>query len=69
MRWQSILSKKELAHLRWSRDGAAPSLQAFRELRVYQNKQDLLRSSMGLNAPSCHECNVIEAKLQKEGKI
>ena len=69
MRWQSLLSKTELKHLRWSVNGATPTLNSFRMLREYQKAQEAKRAKMGLNAPLCVCCNEIEAKLQKDGKL
>lgn len=69
MRWQDALTKKELAHLRWSRDGATPSLQAFIELREYQDTQRVRRAKAHLYAPLCVTCDEIEQKLKDCGKL
>ena len=69
MRWQDALTKEQLSHLRWSRDGAAPSLASFKKLREHQAGQTAERAKMGLYAPLCCHCDRIEAQLKEVGKL
>jgi len=69
MRWQTLLTKEQLAHLRWSRDGATPSLESFKILREHQATQKAERAKMRLYAPLCSECDEIEVRLKEGGKM
>lgn len=69
MKWQKLLTKTQLAHLRWSRDGNTPTLQSFIQLRKSQAELKVKRAAMKLYAPLCGECDEIEARLKSGGKL
>ena len=65
MKWQKLLTKKELAHMRWARrNNQAPTLWAFECLRIEQHR---LEARTGGHA--CYECYEIERKLKAGSKL
>jgi hypothetical protein len=65
MKWQKLLTKKELDHMRWARcDNQAPTLWAFKYLR---QEQSTIEAKLGNHV--CYECDQIERKLKEGNKI
>jgi hypothetical protein len=69
MRWQKLLTKEQLTHLRWSRSGEAPTLTAFIELREAQENIRVSRAKKHLYDPVCCLCDQIETRLKEGGKL
>ncbi len=69
MKWQTLLTKSQLAHLRWSVNGDTPTLARFKFLREEQAVMNAVRRNSGLNSDVCHDCFMIEARLKAGGKL
>ena len=76
MKWQKALTKKQMAHLRWTVSSKShgiwntPTLGRFRILRTSQRRleaNELARSGNMIFA--CHDCNEIERRLVAAGKM
>ena len=69
MRWQQSLTKGQLQHLRWSRDGQAPTLRSFKVLREHQAGLKRQREASGLYSSLCPVCDQVEARLKEKGNL
>ena len=69
MRWQKALTKKQMAHLRWTLDGDMPTLTLFRWLRVQQKRIEATSRAGGFFTIACHECDEIERRLVAAEKM
>jgi hypothetical protein len=64
MKWQKLLTKKQLAHMRWARNGNAPTLWAFKMLRRGQRKLEKKFTTAEHSHYACFECDEIERQLK-----
>jgi len=70
MKWQSALTKKQLAHLRWTVNGDSPTLHRFKTLRKGQRKLEAHANAEGFKFYiACHDCDAIEYRLKERGVI
>ncbi len=69
MRWQKALTRKQMAHLRWSVNGNPPTLTQFRILRTSQRKMERDATTLGHFTIACHDCNEIERRLVAARKM
>ena len=67
MRWQKALTKKQLAHMRWSVNGDNPTLTRFRQLREFQRNLEQEAEDKGMTMFACHDCRAIEFRLREKG--
>ena len=67
MKWQNAITKKQMAHLRWSLNGGTPSLKRFMHLRNFQRGLEQESADKGFTMFACHDCRGIEFRLREKG--
>lgn len=70
MKWQKLLTKKQLAHFRYATNGVM-SLERFKDLRAGQARIEAEALAVDPKYPiaCCYVCDAIERRLREGGKL